>query len=366
MTNLTPRQQRIAQNKEKLTRELGAKICAGLTDPDVIEIMANPNGELWFDRLSVGLQCTGVILSEAQIELAIGTVAAMHDLVVNDAHPRLKAEMPLDGSRFQGMIRPISAPMFVIRKHLTQAIPLTQHVIDETMTPRHLEVIRTAIQHRRNIILVGATLSGKTVIANSIIDEMLRVFGEQLRLVLIEDTYELVCPAANTVHLHTCAAADLRTLVQDTLRIRPDRIIVGEVRGAEALDLLKAWNTGHPGGVTTVHADTAAQALVRLETLIEEAGVRPNPRMIASAVHLIILMARVGSRQWRVQELIEVRGWDARTQQYRLQPLDGSALTYEDREIPLSIPVGSGTTGSSQWQEDNNSNNHIFSKGGAV
>jgi type IV secretion system protein VirB11 len=138
-------------------------------------------------------------------------------------------------------------------------------------------------------------------------------------LVLIEDTYELLCPAPNVMHLHTCDAADLRTLVQDTLRLRPDRIIVGEVRGAEALDLVKAWNTGHPGGITTVHADTAAAALVRLESLIEEAGVRPNPRVIATACHLLVMMERSGSQQWRVREMVRCEGWDG--QRYVLTPL---------------------------------------------
>jgi type IV secretion system protein VirB11 len=293
-------------------------VCDWLANPDVIEIMANPNGEVWLDRLSVGLERTGVVLSEAQIESAIGTVAAMHDLVVHAGSPRLKAELPLDGSRFQGLIRPVSPPTFVIRKHLQQVIPLTRQVEAGTLTAGQAAVLSQALRNRWNIVIVGATLSGKTVLANSLIDAMLSLFGEQLRLVLIEDTYELRCTAPNVVHLHTCEAADLRTLVQDTLRLRPDRIIVGEVRGAEALDLLKAWNTGHPGGVTTIHADTAAQALIRFETLIEEAGIKPNPRMTAASIHVLVMMTRVGSRQWRVQELLHVQGWDQRTQQYQL------------------------------------------------
>lgn len=318
---LSLRQQRQAHLQEKLRRELTVPVCGWLGNPDVIEIMANPNGEVWLDRLSVGLERTGVVLSEAQIESAIGTVAAMHDQVVHAASPRLKAELPLDGSRFQGLMRPVSPPTFVIRKHLQQVIPLAQQVDAETLTAGQAAVLSQALRQRWNIVIVGATLSGKTVLANSLIDAMLTLFGEQLRLVLIEDTYELRCPAPNVVHLHTCEAADLRTLVQDTLRLRPDRIIVGEVRGAEALDLLKAWNTGHPGGVTTIHADTAAQALIRLETLIEEAGVKPNPRMIAASIHLLVMMERVGSRQWRVQELLQVQGWDHRTQHYQCSPI---------------------------------------------
>jgi type IV secretion system protein TrbB len=248
---LTPRQQHQALLHEKFRREVTAAFCAALTDADIIELMANPDGTVWCDRLSVGMERLGLRLSETQIESAIGTVAAMHGLVVHAGSPRLKAELPLDGSRFQGLIRPVSPPTFVIRKHLTHVISLPQQVESGTVTAAQAAVLLEALRQRRNILIVGATLSGKTVLADSLIDAMCTLFGEQLRLVLIEDTYELHCTAPNVVHLHTCDAADLRTLVQDTLRLRPDRIIVGEVRGAEALDLLKAWNTGHPGGVTT-------------------------------------------------------------------------------------------------------------------
>jgi len=249
-------------------------------------------------------------LPEAQIEMAIGTVAHCHELVVHRDAPRLRAELPLDGSRFQGVLRPVSPPAFVIRKQLKTVITLAQQVASGTLTNWQATVLRDAIQARRNIVIAGGTLSGKTVLANSLIDEMFRLHGEQLRLVLIEDTYELRCTAPNVVHLHTCEAATMRMLVQDSLRLRPDRIIVGEVRGAEALDLIKSWNTGHPGGVTTVHADTAPQALDRLEALIEEAGVTPNPRTLANTVHLVILIERIGSRQWRVREMVRCIGWN--------------------------------------------------------
>ena len=340
--SVTPRQQRQAQLHEKLRRELGAVICTALTDADVIEIIVNPDGALWWDRLSVGMEPAGVVLSEAQIESAIGTVAAMHDQVVHAAAPRLKAELPLDGSRFQGLLRPVSPPTFVIRKQLTHVPTLDQQVEAGTLTNAQAEVLRYALRRRWNIVIVGATLSGKTVLANALLDALRALCGEHLRLVLIEDTYELRCTAPNVVHLHTCEAADLRTLVQDTLRLRPDRIIVGEVRGAEALELLKSWNTGHPGGITTVHADTAAQALIRLESLIEEAGVRPNPRMIASTIHLIVMMARVGSRQWRVQELVRVHGWDARTartQHYQLSQIHSLQEVYDETTnyIPCTV-----------------------------
>jgi type IV secretion system protein TrbB len=319
----SPRHQRLAQLTEKLQRELSPAIGQWLLDDDVIEIMANPNGELWVDRLSIGMERTGLRLPESQIEMAIGTVAAMHDLVVNASFPRMKAELPLDGSRFQGLIRPISPPTFVIRKHLKRVIALDEQVAQGTLTAWQATVLRDALRTRRNLIMVGATLSGKTVLANSLLDAMLALYGETVRLVLIEDTYELLCTAPNVLHLHTCDTVDLRTLVHDTLRLRPDRIIVGEVRGAEALELVKAWNTGHPGGITTVHADTAAAALVRLESLIEEAGVRPNPRVIATACHLLVMMERMGARQWQVREMVRCEDWDGQRYVLTSLPADG-------------------------------------------
>ena len=150
--SLTPRQQRQGQLQEKLRRELGAAICHALSDDDVIEIIVNPDGALWWDRLSVGMEPAGVVLSEAQIESAIGTVAAMHDQVVHAASPRLKAELPLDGSRFQGLLRPVSPPTFVIRKQLKHVITLEQQVEAGTLTTAQAEVLRsrtaTALEYR--------------------------------------------------------------------------------------------------------------------------------------------------------------------------------------------------------------------------
>jgi type IV secretion system protein VirB11 len=310
MITLTPRQQQQALQRDKLQQELTPTIRNGLEDDDVIEIMANPNGEIWFDRLSCGVERTSIVFSEAQIEMIIGTIAHWHGVVVHRDAPRLRAELPLDGSRFQGLLRPVSPPTFVIRKHLKQVISLDEQVTAGTLTSAQAGILRAAINARNNIAIVGGTLSGKTVLANTLIDTMVQSFGESLRLVLIEDTYELRCTAPNVVHLHTGDTVSMQQLVQDALRLRPDRIIVGEVRGAEAWDLLKSWNTGHPGGVTTVHADTAPQAMDRLEALIEEAGIRPNPRILANTVHLIVQMARIGSREWRVQDIVRCCGWN--------------------------------------------------------
>lgn len=316
-TALTPLQQGQARVEAKLRWELGPGILGLLADPDVIEIMANPDGVVWCDRLSVGMQQTDILLPESQIELVCTTVAAMHQYVVTAACPLLKAELPLEGRpRFQGMIRPVSPPTFVIRKHTPTVITMAQQIASGTITEAQAAILIEAIRQRQNIIPVGPTLSGKTVIADSLMHEMCER-EPLLRLVVIEDTYELHVAAPNAIHLHTTEAADLRTLVQTTMRLRPDRIIVGEVRGAEALDLVKALATGHPGGITTVHANSAKEAMDRIESLIEEAGVQPNRRMLASTINMIVMMDRPQSNQWRVKEILRVEGWDAVKQEYQ-------------------------------------------------
>ena len=305
---------------DKLRRELGPELCGWLADPDVIEALTTGNGEVWLDRLSIGKARTELVLPEAQRELIIGTVAAWHGLVVNQDYPLLKAELPLDGGRFQGMVRPVSTPAFVIRRPFHRIIPLDQYVAEGSMTAQQAQSLRAAIIKREKMLLAGPTLSGKTVLANSLVAEVLRTHGVGLRTVLIEDTYEMTAPpgATNFEHLHTCDQADLRTLIHTTMRLSPEFIIVGEVRGPEAWELLNVWSTGHGTSVSTIHADTPAGALHRLGMLVRQAGVEPDQELIGSTVNLIATMERVGANQWRVRELVRCHGWDG--QRYILTP----------------------------------------------
>jgi type IV secretion system protein VirB11 len=140
------------------------------------------------------------------------------------------------------------------------------------------------------------------------------------RYVIIEDTLEIQCRAQNLVQLRTSENANLTRLVRATMRLRPDRIIIGEVRGGEALALLKAWNTGHPGGVTTIHANSAKAALTRLSSLVQEAGVPPQPELIAETIKLIAFIVRTAGGR-RVTELVRLEGYDAR-EGFKLVPLE--------------------------------------------
>ena len=215
-----------------------------------------------------------------------------------------------------------TAPCFSIRKPAQVLYRLSNYVAARIMTPPQAQLLRQAVTDRRNIVVVGGTSSGKTTLVNALLAEV-ATLGE--RVVILEDTRELQCAAQDVVALRTKpGVASLADLVRSTLRLRPDRIIVGEVRGPEALDMLKAWNTGHPGGITTVHANSGRGVLLRLEQLVQEAVVTVPRALIAEAVDLIVFLAgRGGSR--RVESLIEVQGLDAGGH-YLLKPVASPVL----------------------------------------
>src|SRR5437870_5603745 len=141
------------QHKEKLRRELGPHVNEALENPNVIEIMANPDGSLWLDTLSDGLVETGVMLSSTHIDMAIGTVAAYYGRVVNEASPRLQAELPLGGQRFQGVRPPVAPPMFVIRKHLPRVFSMAEMIAQGTVTAAQAAVLLHALREEQNIII---------------------------------------------------------------------------------------------------------------------------------------------------------------------------------------------------------------------
>jgi type IV secretion system protein VirB11 len=305
-----------------LHEELGGEICSLLQSADVIEIQATGGGEVYVDTMSNGKTHANLLLPSMRREMIIGTVAAYHGLVVRSECPLLKAELPPlftgqetgmgEGGRFQGAVPPASRPMFVIRRPFTQIVALDRYVQEGSMTVGQANLLREANAKREKILLAGATLSGKTVLANSLIDEVLQHYGKGLRTVLIEDTYEMTAPpgATNFEHLHTTEGVSLQTLIQTTMRLSPECIVVGEIRGPEAWDLLNVWATGHGASVSTIHADSAAEALDRLEMLAAREGrTQLIQRMIGRAVGLVVCMERVGSQQWRIKEMMRCQGW---------------------------------------------------------
>jgi type IV secretion system protein VirB11 len=313
--------------REKLERELGETIVTALAAPKVVEIMLNADGILWLDVLGEGMRDTGVRMSPMQAENLLRTIASALDLVVNADNPILEGTLPFDGSRFAGVLPPVSnRPVFAIRKRAGLIFTLDDYVRGGICDARAADVIRGAVAERRNILIIGSTGSGKTTLANAVLEEISTQHREQ-RVVIIEDTVELQCAAPNHVALKTSESADMTRLLRTTMRLRPDRIVVGEVRGAEALALLKAWNTGHPGGLATVHANSAVAGLVRLEQLVAEANVPPQPQLIAEAVDLLVSIVRTPHGR-RIQEIVRVDGYSA-ANGYALTPLASNVLRLE-------------------------------------
>jgi type IV secretion system protein TrbB len=202
----------------------------------------------------------------------------------------------------------VAAPTFAIRKPAVAVFTLDQYVSSRIMTKAQAKNLRAAVEGRLNILVAGGTSTGKTTLTNALLAEVAKTSD---RVVLIEDTRELQCQAQNLVALRTKeGVSTLSDLVRASLRLRPDRIPIGEVRGPEALDLLKAWGTGHPGGVGTIHAGSGLGALRRLEQLIQEAVVTVPRALIAETINIIAVLSGRGSER-RLKELVQVQGLDA-------------------------------------------------------
>tara|TARA_R110002073_G_scaffold22170_3_gene76951 strand:- start:495 stop:1490 length:996 start_codon:yes stop_codon:yes gene_type:complete len=284
---------------------------------DTIEIMANPDGSVWIEKAGIGVVVSEHTLDASDRERIIRLVASGVGEAANRASPIVSAELPGSGERFEGLLPPVStAPCFSIRKPATTPFELGDYVDQGALSPALCAALRESVANRANILIAGGTSSGKTTFTNALLAEP--AFQDD-RIVILEDTRELCCAARNRVQLRTHrGSASLQQLVRSTLRLRPDRIIVGEVRGAEALDLLKAWNTGHPGGITTLHANSAYGALRRLEQLTLEASSRAPFDLIAEAIDVVVFMSRAGGQR-RIEEALRVSGFDG--DGYQTEPL---------------------------------------------
>jgi type IV secretion system protein TrbB len=293
-----------------LRTAMGPLIAAALEDPDVVEVMLNPDGALWIDRLSTGRAATGMSLSAADGERIIRLIAAHVGTEVHRGRPLLTAELPETGERFEGVLPPAApAPAFALRKRAVGVIGMADYVRDGILGAEQATFLRHAVRERQNILIAGGTSTGKTTLANALLAEIATTND---RVLVLEDTVELQCTARDHVPLRTRAGVvSMTELVRATMRLRPDRVIVGEVRGGEALDLIKVWGTGHPGGIATLHASSAHGALLRLEQLILEVAMTPPRALIAEAVNVIVFIAGRG-RARQVQTVARVTGFDSR------------------------------------------------------
>jgi type IV secretion system protein TrbB len=304
---------------EKLRRDCGPEFLTALNDPKTIELVLNSDGVLWQERLGEKMRRIGE-MKGPRAEAIIRTVASMLNAVVRWDNPLLEGEFPLDGSRFAAQVPPIvSAPTFALRKKASAVFTLAQYVAAGIMTEPQRQILQEGVRNHRNILVIGGTGSGKTTLINGLIHEMTESAPDE-RIIIIEDTGEIQCAARNAVKFHTTLTVSMTQLLRTTLRMRPDRILVGEVRGPEALDLLMAWNTGHEGGIATLHANNARAGLDRLRMLItmhpeSPEGVEP---LIAEAVHVIVHIAK--TEEGRViKEILSIKGY--REGEYQTQQL---------------------------------------------
>jgi type IV secretion system protein TrbB len=298
---------------ESMKRQLGA-FCKLLSERDVVELMLNADGRLWVDRLGRSMATVGALPVSAA-ESFIATVASTLRGTITRENPILECELPqqppFDGSRFEALVPPVvSAPVFTIRRKASAVFSLEDYERQGIMTAAwQRAAIEMAVAERQNILVVGGTTTGKTTLTNAIIAQMVKAAPDH-RLVIIEDTAEIQCAAPNAVITRATDTVDMQRLLKATLRLRPDRIIVGEVRGGEALAMLKAWNTGHPGGVCTVHANHARAGLTRIEQMIAEVSQTAMHALIGEAVNLIVSIERTDTAPGRrISEVVAVNGY---------------------------------------------------------
>lgn len=332
---------------ESIERECGNTFMQALHDDEVFEIALNPDGRLWTEKAGRGWEFTGTYMDGNSATSMLKTCASMLQTNITYENPILEGEFPLDSSRLQALIPPIvESPAFALRKKAVKIFSLDEYVSSGIIRPltkeylaqvirRHadthvykhpVDAIRSAIATQKNILVVGGTGSGKTTLANAILAEFPTICPRD-RIITIEDTRELQIKVENIVSLRTSDTVSMQRLLRATMRLKPNRIIVGEVRGGEALALLKSWNTGHPGGVATLHADSAYEGLIRLEQLIEEnPDIKANPQVIATAVKLVIFIEPINGKPGRlVTQISEVLGH--KNGRYILQPIQ--ELSYE-------------------------------------
>ena len=290
-----------------LETAFGEEIVGFLHDPTIVEVMLNPDGHVFIDRLKEGKTPTNVHIHPNQAENIIKLVASYKNNEVHERIPVIATDIPFMGARFQGWLPPVvKAASFAIRKRATHIFTLDQYVEQGTLNAKSAKFLEDAVLNRKNILVVGGTGTGKTTFVNALLNVLK---GTNDRILILEDLPELQLLAEDAVFMSTTPYVSMRDLVQGSLRMRPDRIIIGEVRDGAALELLKAWNTGHPGGVSTLHANSIESTPHRLEDLIREVVATPPYYLIPEAIDLIVFLERSKTGLRQVKALAELTGF---------------------------------------------------------
>jgi P-type conjugative transfer ATPase TrbB len=312
--------------QQKLWREFGDSITEWISNQNIYEIMLNPDGRLWVQDRVTGLVYYGDRLTSVQAMNLIGTVASFNDLIVNESHPILECELPFSGHRFEAIIPPVvNFPIFCIRKRASKIFSLNDYIEQQILSVTQADNLREALRIRKNILVVGGPGTGKTTFSNALLNEIPNQSPEVQRIIILEDTRELQSSAPNTIFLQTSPTIDFQQLLRAALRLRPDRICMGECRGSEMLTLLKAWNTGTPGGIATIHANSATTALSRVQEMVAESGSYPKPQLIVESINLIVSLSFHPTKGRIVNDILEVTGYS--NQDFQLRPfISGSPL----------------------------------------
>ena len=289
-----------------------------LKDPTISDIMVNSASMVFIERRGRIEQVGTRFANDAHLLRIIGKIVSNVGRRVDESSPMVDARLP-DGSRVNAIIPPLAldGPCMSIRKFSKTPIDMDKLVGLGSMPAECAEVLRGVVASRRNVLISGGTGSGKTTMLNA----MSASIEEHERVVTIEDSAELQLQQAHVVRLETRPAnvegrgeVNQRDLVKNALRMRPDRIILGEIRSGEAFDMLQAMNTGHDGSMTTVHANTPRDALSRVEQMIGMSGIDISPKsarsQIASAIHVVLQLERLSDGRRRLTSIAEVTGME--------------------------------------------------------
>lgn len=309
---------------EYFKESLGKDLLEVLNDPTITEIMYNnTDGNIWVKQFKKGMYRTNIPLSVTRAKLLVEIIASYNDEIINRKNPALSATLP-DGERFETILYDSAKNkvIFTIRKRASRIIPLEEYVEQRAITSRQKDLLERFILERKNILVAGSTDSGKTTFLNACIDKLKNTND---RVALIEEIPELRCEIRNRIELVVSDYLNMQQLLRRTMRFNPNRVIVGEIRqGIEAQTLLKAWNSGHPGGLSTIHADDSLEALYKLELYLSEV-LKGNidytqRRHISRAINIVVFMAEENGIRM-VQELKRVLGYDKYKEEYILEDI---------------------------------------------
>ena len=274
---------------ELIKFNMGEEILNFLKDDDVTEIMVNDDKTVWIQTFSKGLINAGFEMSSTKSLSLIQVVASYSGKIIDAEEPILETEL-YDGSRFTGVIFPLTiSPTINIRKHSKRIYTFEEYISQNNLLPEQRDLITKSLINKENILIVGATGSGKTTFGNACLEYLSSL---EERLGILQDTLELQCHAKNRYYLKTAKGVSMSALVKVSLRMTPDRIIIGEIRDGAALAMLRAWNSGHNGGFCTIHSDNAKKALGQLEGYIEEVSQTPQKNFIADNINLIVVLKK--------------------------------------------------------------------------